>query len=88
MQDTNKTADSDVSVKLEEQLLHDTKTSAKILNTTNETLKRSRRTGCLWGVPAPPFVKIGRMIKYRPEDLLDWVESQSKFSNNGQSTSM
>ncbi|MFT6909727.1 MAG: putative DNA-binding transcriptional regulator AlpA [Oleiphilaceae bacterium] len=31
--------------------------------------------------PAPPFIKIGRSVRYLKEDLDNWLDSFSKLSN-------
>ena len=66
--------------------LLDTKSAADIIDTTTETLKRSRRTGSLWGVPAPPYRKVGRMVKYHPVDIANWINALPKCGNTGQSS--
>ncbi len=58
--------------------------AAEIIGTTPETLKRSRSTGLLWGLPAPAYRKAGRRVVYHPSDLSDWTGSLPKFENTGQ----
>lgn len=55
------------------QLLDD-KQAAPFLGYKAETLKNSRHTGRLAGVDAPRYIKMGRSVRYRLEDLLEWRE--------------
>jgi hypothetical protein len=62
----------------------DEKKSSSLLLTTEEvayelrispvTVKMSRCSGVLLGYPAPPFVKLGRCIRYRRNDLSEWLD--------------
>lgn len=38
------------------------------------TMKNSRARGTLLGHEAPPWVKLGRLVRYRRRDLLEWAE--------------
>jgi predicted DNA-binding transcriptional regulator AlpA len=51
--------------------LLDTDESAKLLGCSPAALTkfRTQRRG-------PPFVRVGRLIRYRPLDLVRWVKSQ------------
>ncbi|MEQ6886465.1 helix-turn-helix domain-containing protein [Salicola sp. Rm-C-2C1-2] len=33
-----------------------------------------------WAGEGPKFVKIGRCIRYKPEDVLEWLEEQTRRS--------
>lgn len=35
-------------------------------------------------VPAPPFIKIGRSVRYRMEDIDKWLDEFSKLEHLGQ----
>lgn len=49
------------------------------------TLRASRRTGLLWGVKSPKFLKIGsKTVRYRVSDILDWLNQFSTYSNTAQ----
>ena len=37
------------------------------------TLRISRTTGKLFGVDAPKHIKLGRTVRYRPEELESWL---------------
>lgn len=52
--------------------------AARILGTTSATLRKSRVTGELWGCPAPQFVKFGRTVRYRADDLERWLQENGK----------
>ena len=54
---------------LEDEPLVDTNEAARILGTTQAavTQMRVRNVG-------PRFVKLGRSVRYRPQDLRDWIE--------------
>lgn len=50
--------------------------AADLLRTTIDTLAVWRSTG-RHGIP---FVKVGRSVRYRRADLLDWLESRSTLN--------
>jgi hypothetical protein len=52
--------------------------AAKVLDCNNDTLRKSRSTGYLFGVPAPRHIKIGYTVKYTLEDLVQWLEESNK----------
>ena len=65
-----------------EELLHPER-AAEVLDTTSNTLKKSRNTGLLWGVPAPPFIKIGgKAIRYKRATLVAWIKALPKEQQN------
>lgn len=37
--------------------------------------------------PAPPFIKIGRAVRYLRKDLDQWLDDQHKLSHLGQAAS-
>jgi predicted DNA-binding transcriptional regulator AlpA len=45
--------------------------AAEFLRLSERTLERFRLTG-----DGPPFVKTGRRVAYRPEDLECWIEDR------------
>jgi hypothetical protein len=59
--------------------------AAKYINTTKITLRHSRVTGLLWGVPAPKHIKAGRRVLYRYEELDRWLGQFSEYQNTGES---
>ena len=52
--------------------LIDDKEAAPILGVQPNTLKNSRHTGRLAGVEAPPYLKMGRTVRYEVDALLAW----------------
>lgn len=55
--------------------------AASFLNTTTATLKQSRYTGMLYGKPAPCFIKMGRIIRYRLSTLMAFREQFPECRN-------
>lgn len=39
----------------------------------DHAIRHSRSTGYLLGKPAPKHIKIGRNIRYKKEDILEWL---------------
>ncbi len=68
---------------LDLSLMLSNKDAAEIIGTTPETLKRSRNTGLLWGLPAPIYRKANRKVMYHPSDVSDWINSLPKRGNTG-----
>ena len=57
-----------------------TKEAAIILGVSPGQLKLSRVNGYLFkGVPAPPFIKMSRAVRYQYIDLMSWGAKQEKF---------
>ncbi|WP_415911929.1 helix-turn-helix domain-containing protein [Neptuniibacter sp. QD37_11] len=54
------------------------KEAADFLKLSEYTLRRSRMEGTLCGVESPPFIKLGRQVKYLSEDLLIWLQQFPK----------
>ena len=52
------------------------KEAAAIIGVTPGTLQVWRSTGRY----AIPFIKVGRLVKYRPSDLQSWLESRTRVS--------
>lgn len=52
------------------------KEAAEILGVTPGTLQVWRSTGRY----AIPFVKVGRLVKYRTSNLQSWIESRTRVS--------
>ena len=61
------------------QLL-DEKEAALIIGAATPTLRKSRCTGELFGLPAPTYLKLGRTIRYKVSALNEWLESLEKYS--------
>lgn len=59
--------------------------AADLLGVSPGTMRLSRHTGEIFkNVPAPPFMKMGRAIRYRRETLVNWVNQWSEFQNTAQ----
>lgn len=54
-----------------------TNQAANMLCLSEMTLRKWR-----WEGKGPRFIKLGRKVAYRQEDLYDWVESQSRMSTS------
>jgi hypothetical protein len=61
------------------QLL-DEKQAALIIGTATPTLRKSRCTGKLFGLPTPTYLKLGRTIRYKVSVLNDWLESLDQYA--------
>jgi hypothetical protein len=61
------------------QLL-DEKEAAFIIGAAMPTLRKSRCTGKLFGMPAPTYLKLGRTIRYKLSVLNDWLDSLEQYS--------
>jgi len=57
--------------------LHTTEQAAELLGLSKNTLNRWRYTG-----DGPRFVKLGRAVRYRREDLDNWVASCGRTSTS------
>ncbi len=58
---------------------------AAYIGASPHSLKRSRRTGLLWGMPAPEFKKAARKVIYLRATLDQWVDRLPTFQNTAQS---
>ena len=59
--------------------------AAALLGVSPGTMCLSRHTGEIFkNVPAPPFMKMGRAVRYRRETLVSWLEQWSEFENTAQ----
>jgi len=48
------------------------------------TIRLSRTTGILAGVQAPPFLKLGRSVRYKKSDLDNWLAQFDTFTSTAQ----
>jgi hypothetical protein len=55
--------------------------AAYVFGCADNTLRKARNSGYLFGVEAPKYIKIGRTVQYRLEDIVDWLEMYS-FDNS------
>lgn len=54
-----------------------TNQAANMLCLSEMTLRKWR-----WEGKGPRFIKLGRKVAYRQEDLYDWIDSQSRMSTS------
>ncbi len=66
-----------------DQLIRDTE-AARIIGTTPVRLRNSRVSGMLGNVPTPPFIKLGRAVRYRKSDLERWLADLPTYQNTAQ----
>ena len=53
--------------------------AAKYINVSRSYLRHSRVRGSTKCVDAPPFVRIGKSIRYLPEDLDSWLAARRRM---------
>ena len=58
---------------------------AAYIGASPHSLKSSRRTGLLWGMPAPEFKKAARKVIYIRATLDKWVDQLPTYQNTAQS---
>ena len=63
--------------------LMNTKQAAEYLGVSSYSMKLSRCTGLLCGVPAPTYRKMGRMVRYAPLAISAWLEQFEPQKNTG-----
>jgi|GEM_PF-1429834 len=64
--------------------LRDDHTAAPVLGVSPATLRKSRVSGTLLGLPTPAFLKMGKTIRYRESDLQAWLDQFSTFANTAE----
>jgi predicted DNA-binding transcriptional regulator AlpA len=66
----------DISAKIDPNSLLDTHALAAFLSLSHITLTNWRSEGC-----SPiPYIKIGRLVRYKYSDVLIYIESQNKLA--------
>ena len=60
------------------------KYAAPIVGARTSSLKQSRHTGLLFGKPAPPFIKLGRSVRYRKSDLEECRDQFPEYNNTSE----
>jgi len=58
--------------------------AANYLTVGVTTLRNSRHTGLLCGLPAPKFKKMGRKVIYLTKDLDEWLEALPSYQNTSE----
>jgi len=61
--------------------LLDNNEAAQLLRCSPNSMRLSRHTGQLFGMPAPAFLKMGRNVRYRRETLLTWLAQFNEKPN-------
>ncbi|WP_067515076.1 helix-turn-helix transcriptional regulator [Endozoicomonas ascidiicola] len=64
-----------------ESINYSTREAAMYIGFCKSSLDKSRVSGELFGQKPPPFLKMGRSIRYRVEDLNAWVKCQETFES-------
>lgn len=64
--------------------LLDDRATALALGLSSFTVKKSRSTGTLLGRPTIPFLKMGKSIKYRQEDVQAWLSQFDTYANTSE----
>lgn len=67
-----------------EPLAYSEKEASLMIGAPANSLRISRQTGLLWGVPAPKFIKAGNRIRYRKADLEAWLNQFQAVGNNAE----
>lgn len=62
--------------------------AAHVLGCANNTLRKSRSTGTLFGCPAPPFIKRGYHVFYRVPTLLEFNKQFHEQKNTAQTSKL
>lgn len=60
------------------------KQAAAYLSISENSLRYSRITGLLSGLPTPRFKKIGAKVIYLKSDLDEWIDSLPTYEMNNQ----
>ena len=60
-----------------EEPLWTTEQGARFCNESKSTWDKRRLAG-----EGPPFLKLGRSVRYRPSDVRDWMKSQLRRSTS------
>jgi len=74
-------------MKNQEQLAYTPKQASRFIGIDSDTdsLKTSRSTGVLWGLPAPKFCKAGlKKVIYKRKDLIEFLDQFDSIQNNAQ----
>jgi predicted DNA-binding transcriptional regulator AlpA len=58
-------------------LLLKSKQAANFLGINDDVLRKSRSTGTLFGLPAPKYIKLGRLVRYEASTLDAWVRQNN-----------
>jgi len=56
-------------------ILYDEQKTAELLGVSKRWLQTARQTG-----NGPRYVKVGRLVRYRPQDIENWISAQARSS--------
>jgi len=59
--------------------LYDEATTARFLGVSRRFLQTARQKGT-----GPAFIKVGRLVRYRPQDIEHWLLKQTRTSTSDQ----
>ncbi|WP_299735709.1 helix-turn-helix domain-containing protein [uncultured Endozoicomonas sp.] len=57
----------------------DSEQASSYIGVAKTEVVQSRVTGRLSGLIPPPFIRIGKRVRYRIEDLDEWLKTQPAF---------
>jgi len=55
--------------------------AANYIGCSEVTLRKSRGTGCLFGVDAPKYIKMGKNVRYKLSTLDEWFNQFTEQSS-------
>lgn len=61
------------SVPLDSSPMRSERVVAERIGCALDTIRKSRQSGRLYGIEAPPFIKLGRRVFYRDHDIDAWL---------------
>ena len=64
-----------------ESISYSTREAALFIGVCKSSLDKARVSGELFGQTPPPFIKMGRSIRYRVVDLKAWLDEQKTFTD-------
>lgn len=57
----------------------DTEQTSTYIGVSKTEVAQSRITGRLSGLVPPPFIRIGKRVRYRIQDLDEWLQTQPTY---------
>ena len=66
-----------------EKILLTTEDLSFLLGLAVVTIKNSRNTGLLLGRTPPPHIKAGRLVRYRRDDVVRWINALPAHHHKG-----
>jgi hypothetical protein len=65
-----------------------TQQAAAYVGCSRHTLRKSRYTGVLLGLPAPSYLKLGVKVLYKTQELDRWLSSVPQITNTAMGRSL